>query len=131
RAHQALANLKAHFDVLVSGDGEAAIFEALDAAAPTLIDADDPKGGLFMNDATYDESPYPARHLVDVSTYNYSIDGHRATSIIGQLGCPFSCGFCGGRNSKSLRMIRTRSVRSIIGELEMLYRVHGFTGFMF
>jgi radical SAM superfamily enzyme YgiQ (UPF0313 family) len=131
RAHRAFANLEAHFDVLVSGDGELAIFEALEEGAPKLIDADDPTGGLFMTDATYEESPYPARHLVDVSSYNYMIDGHRAISLIAQLGCPFECGFCGGRNSKSLRMIRTRTVASIVGELEMLYRRYGFTGFMF
>jgi anaerobic magnesium-protoporphyrin IX monomethyl ester cyclase len=131
RAHRAFSNLEAHFDVLVSGDGELAIFEALEEGAPKLIDADDPKGGFFMTDATYEESPYPARHLVDVSSYNYMIDEHRATSLIAQLGCPFGCGFCGGRNSKSLRMIRTRTVASIVGELEMLYRRYGFTGFMF
>jgi anaerobic magnesium-protoporphyrin IX monomethyl ester cyclase len=131
RAHLALARLEATFDVLVSGDGETAIFDALDESPPRLIDADDPKGGLFMTDSTYDTSPYPARHLVDVSTYNYSIEDHRATSLIGQLGCPFGCGFCGGRNSKSLRMIRTRTTQSIVNEMAMLHQRYGFTGFMF
>jgi radical SAM superfamily enzyme YgiQ (UPF0313 family) len=131
RAHQALAKLEAVFDVLVAGDGETAIFEALADHPPRLIDADDPKGGLFMTDANYDASPYPARHLVDVSTYGYTIEGHRATSLIAQLGCPFGCGFCGGRNSKSLRMIRTRTTHSIVQEITMLYERYGFTGFMF
>jgi anaerobic magnesium-protoporphyrin IX monomethyl ester cyclase len=131
RAHQALARLQAEFDVLVSGDGEAAIFEALGDDPPRVIDADDPQGGYFMTDATYDASPYPARHLIDVSTYNYSIEGHRATSLIAQLGCPFGCGFCGGRNSKSLRLIRTRSTRSIVDEIALLHAHYGFTGFMF
>ena len=131
RAHRALAKLESIFDVLVSGDGEMAIFEALEDAPPPLIDADDPKGGLFMNDASYDASPYPARHLVDVSTYRYTIEGHRAPSLIAQLGCPFGWGFCGGRNSKSLRLIRTRTTESIVSELAMLYRRYGFTGFMF
>ena len=131
RAHRALATLESTFDVLVSGDGEMAIFDALEEKPPTLIDADDPKGGLFMNDSSYDASPYPARHLVDVSTYHYAIEGHRATSLIAQLGCPFGCGFCGGRNSKSLRLIRTRSTQSIVNEIAMLHRTYGFTGFMF
>jgi anaerobic magnesium-protoporphyrin IX monomethyl ester cyclase len=131
RAHSALAKLESIFDVLVSGDGETAIFEALDESPPRLIDADDPKGGLFMNDAAYDASPYPARHLVDLSTYNYTIEGHRATSLIAQLGCPFGCGFCGGRNSKSLRMIRTRTTESIVSEIALLHQRYGFTGFMF
>jgi anaerobic magnesium-protoporphyrin IX monomethyl ester cyclase len=131
RAHSALAKLEAVFDVLVSGDGEAAIFDALDENPPRLIDADDPKGGLFMSDAAYDASPYPARHLVDVSSYHYTIEGRRATSLIAQLGCPFGCGFCGGRNSKALRMIRTRTTESIVREIDMLHRRYGFTGFMF
>ena len=131
RAHRALERLQSLFDVLVSGDGESAIFEALGDHPPRLIDADDPRGGLFMNDSSYDASPYPARHLVDVGTYNYSIEGRRATSLIAQLGCPFGCGFCGGRNSKSLRMIRTRTTRSIVNEIALLHERYGFTGFMF
>jgi radical SAM superfamily enzyme YgiQ (UPF0313 family) len=131
RAHAALDRLLQNFDVLVSGDGEAAVFAALKPDAPRIIDGDDPRSGLFMTDVSYDASPYPARHLVDVSSYNYTIDGEKATSLIAQLGCPFGCGFCGGRNSKSLRMIRTRTTQSIVREVAMLHRNYGFRGFMF
>lgn len=131
RAHGALAKMEKIFDVLVSGDGEAAIFEALTDNPPKVIDADDPKGGLFMNNATYDASPFPARHLIDVDSYRYTIEGHRAASLVAQLGCPFGCGFCGGRNSKMLRMIRTRTTESVIREIEHLHTHYGFTGFMF
>jgi anaerobic magnesium-protoporphyrin IX monomethyl ester cyclase len=131
RGHRSAAQLEAAFDVLCSGDGELAIFEALKENAPKLIDGDDPKGGLFLTDQMFTESPQPARHLVDLKSYRYSIEGHRATSLIAQLGCPFGCGFCGGRNSKSLRQIRNRSVESILTEVEHLHREHDFTGFMF
>jgi anaerobic magnesium-protoporphyrin IX monomethyl ester cyclase len=131
RAHAALDRLRCLFDVLVSGDGEMAVFRALKPDVPSLIDADDPKGGLFMTDQMYEDTPFPARGLVDVMSYRYSIEGHRATSLIAQLGCPFGCGFCGGRNSKSLRMIRTRTWQSIVRELELLHDTYGFTGFMF
>jgi hypothetical protein len=86
---------------------------------------------MFMTDQMYEETPFPARSFVDVESYHYSIEGHRATSLIAQLGCPFGCGFCGGRNSKSLRMIRTRSWQSIVSELDMLHSEYGFTGYMF
>lgn len=66
-----------------------------------------------------------------MASYHYKIEGHEATSLIAQLGCPFNCGFCGGRNSNSLRVIRTRSVSSIVTELEQLHREYGYTGFMF
>jgi radical SAM superfamily enzyme YgiQ (UPF0313 family) len=74
---------------------------------------------------------FPARHLIDLNTYHYSIDGLGATSVIGQLGCPFSCGFCGGRESPCLRIARIRSVKSIITEIKSIYEQYHFTGFMF
>jgi radical SAM superfamily enzyme YgiQ (UPF0313 family) len=131
RAHAAFRTLLSLFDVVVSGDGEDAVFRALDPHSPPLVDGDDPQGGLFMSDARYDASPLPARHLVDLDSYHYAIDGHRATSVIAQLGCPFGCGFCGGRNSNALRQIRTRSTASILHELEVLHWTYGYTGFMF
>ena len=130
RAHAALGKLESLLDVLVSGDGELAIFEALTEKAPKIVDADDPKGPLFMSSAFYNESPMPARHLVDVESYRYTIDGRKACSLIAQLGCPFACSFCGGRSSNMLRRIRTRSSASVIAEMEHLYRAHGFDGFM-
>jgi radical SAM superfamily enzyme YgiQ (UPF0313 family) len=130
RAHRALGKLEDMFDVLVAGDGEAAIFEALAPGAPKVIDADEPSGGLFMTSAAYNDSPWPARHLADAHSYHYSIDGHAAISAIAQLGCPYGCGFCGGRNSKMLRKIRTRTTANIVAELEHLHRTYGFTGFM-
>ena len=131
RGHRSAAQLEAAFDVLCSGDGELAIFEALQADAPKVVDGDDPKGGLFLTDQMFTDGPMPARHLVDLKSYNYSIEGHRATSLIAQLGCPFGCGFCGGRNSKSLRQIRNRDTASILQEVEHLHVEHGYTGFMF
>lgn len=131
RAHLALDRLMEIADVLVAGDGELAIFEALAPDAPRVIDADDPRGGLLLTSARYDVTPYPSRHLVDLDSYRYDIDGRPATSLIAQLGCPFGCGFCGGRSANSLRTIRTRSIASIVGEIRALHTMYGYTGFMF
>jgi anaerobic magnesium-protoporphyrin IX monomethyl ester cyclase len=131
RAHLAMSRLQGLADVLVSGDGEFAVFKALESDAPKLIDGDEPHGGLFLTSAMYETTPFPARHLVDMSSYNYEIEGHRSTSLIAQLGCPFGCGFCGGRSSKSLRTIRTRSTESIVAEVKALHERYGYTGFMF
>jgi anaerobic magnesium-protoporphyrin IX monomethyl ester cyclase len=130
RAHAAAAALEQLFDVIVAGDGELAVFDALAPDAPKVVDGDEPKQGLFMDNAVYAETPRPARHLADLDSYHYAIEGHRATTLIAQIGCPFACGFCGGRNSKMLRQIRTRGTMSIVDELEHLHRAHGFTGFM-
>lgn len=131
RASRSLDNLQLLADVLIAGDGEYAIFEALHCATPCIIDADDPVSPLFLKNGDVDKLPFPARHLVDMESYRYFIDEQRATSIIGQLGCPFECGFCGGRYSPSLRRIRTRSIESIIREIRHLYETSGITGFMF
>lgn len=131
RGHAAYEQLLSMVDVMVAGDGEAAVFEALKPDSPRLVDGDDPRGGFFMSNASYESMPFPARHLVDMDSYGYTVEGQRATSLIAQLGCPFGCGFCGGRSSKSLRMIRTRTTESIVREVDVLHRTYGYTGFMF
>jgi anaerobic magnesium-protoporphyrin IX monomethyl ester cyclase len=131
RAHQALAELERRFDVLVAGDGEFAVFEAISPNPPKIVDGDDHHGPLFMSHADYENTPWPARHLVDVSSYHYTVEGRPAASLIAQLGCSMQCVFCGGRASKALRVIRTRSVESVVAEIEHLHETYGFTGFNF
>ena len=119
------------FDVIVVGDGEEAIFEAIKPNAPQIVDADDRTSSLFLTNKKLEASPLPARHLVDLKTYRYYIENQKATSLIAQLGCPFECGFCGGRQSPMLRTVRTRSSESIVEEIRLLHKTWGFTGFMF
>lgn len=130
RGHQSLKKLTDLFDVIVAGDGEFAIFEALAQTSPKIIDADDQKSSLFLSNENFTSLPIPARHLIDVSSYHYSIEGIPALSLIAQLGCPFGCNFCGGRHSPFLRKIRTRSIQSIISEMEHMYLTYGTKGFM-
>ncbi len=138
RATTAFDQLSHDFDVLVAGDGEEAIFEALKEKAPKLIDADIPskptdtsiKPVLFLTNKRLNELPFPARHLVDVDSYNYTIDNIRALSMIAQLGCPFNCGFCGGRESAMLRRIRMRTSDNIVAEMSHIFQTYGIRGFM-
>ena len=129
RATEALQNLLSIFDCVVAGDGEKSIFHALNEYG--FIDADDPSSSLWESSQDFTESPWPARHLVDVSSYHYSVDGEPALSMISQLGCPFECGFCGGRLSPMLRRIRTRPAQSVISEMMHLYETYGVKGIMF
>jgi len=131
RASTELQRLQDIFDVLVAGDGEKAIFEACADGAPAIIDADSRNNSLFLTDTELDQLPLPARHLVDVSSYHYTIDGVPALSLIAQLGCPFGCGFCAGRSSPMLRHIRTRGSVNIVEEMVHLYKTYGHRGFMF
>lgn len=130
RAAAAFDRLVAEYDTLVAGDGEEAIFRALVEHPPALVDADEPGSTLFLTNRQLASQPLPARHLVDVDSYHYAIDGERALSMIAQLGCPFECGFCGGRNSPFLRRIRTRSSEGVVAEMTHLYQTYGVRGFM-
>ena len=129
RAGKALRELLGAFDCVVAGDGEKAIFTALHSRG--LIDADDPKSILWQTSKDFTESPFPARHLVDVGSYHYTVDGHSALSLVGQLGCPFHCAFCGGRNSSMLRRIRNRTAENVMAEMRLLHEHYRATGAMF
>jgi radical SAM superfamily enzyme YgiQ (UPF0313 family) len=131
RGIAALEDLHGLFDVLVAGDGEEAIFVAIGDNPPALVDADDPKTSLFMAGDRLAQLPRPARHLVDVNSYHYEIDGVPALSLIAQLGCPFGCGFCGGRQSASFRRVRIRPSSDIVAEMREMHRSFGTRGFMF
>lgn len=130
RAITAFNQLSQDFDVLVAGDGEEAIFRALKEKTSKLIDADIPRDILFLDNERLNELPFPARHLVDVSSYHYTVDGIPALSMIAQLGCPFECGFCGGRASPFLRKIRARTNENIVAEMRHIFQTYGIRGFM-
>jgi len=128
RAQLALSQLLESFDCIVAGDGERAIFRALREYG--LIDADNPLTDLWAPNNFF--APWPARHLVDVDSYHYNVDGERALSMIAQLGCPFECGFCGGRLSPMLRRVRNRQFSiDIIAEMVDLYDSYNVKGMMF
>jgi radical SAM superfamily enzyme YgiQ (UPF0313 family) len=135
RAVSSLSALQESFHVIVSGDGERAIFSAIDGVAGSnfdadVIDADNPASPLWLTSQGFSESPWPARHLIDMQSYHYSIDGEPAMHMVCQLGCPFACGFCGGRNSPMLRRVRLRSTESAIEEMEHLHRAYGVKAMM-
>jgi len=116
------------FDTVVLGDGEEAIFEAM-TSEEQIIHANRMNDPFFLKDLN--AYPYPARDLVDLSTYHYTIDGKNAQSLIVQLGCPFGCLFCGGRNVPNFRKMRTRTIEHAMGEIDEVIRRYNKSGFMF
>lgn len=130
RSLKALNNLCIDYDVVVAGDGEFAIQLAM-GGMKGLIDADDPKTDLFLTHTDFSNLPLPSRHLIDLDSYHYAIDGVRVTPLISQLGCPFGCNFCAGRDSAMLRRVRLRPTESVIAEMRHLYETYGIHGFQF
>lgn len=96
RADGPMKQLLDAFDVVVAGDGEDAIFQAMSPFFRGIIDADDPHSPLWQTNQKFTDSPWPARHLIDVSSYHYSIEGEPALHVIGQLGCPLPVHFLRG-----------------------------------
>lgn len=130
RGTKAYEQMTQLFDTVVVGDGEKAIFDAINTNEK-VIDAGDNKSPFFLQRGELEQFPMPARHLIDFDSYHYQIDGQDAQSMIAQLGCPFECAFCGGRNTKSFRMIRTRTVESTLEEVDLLVSRHNKRGIMF
>lgn len=126
-----MKELENSFNTIIAGDGEKAIFEAVKLGAPKIIDADDITSEFFLTSEELNSLPFPARHLIDINTYKYSIDGVSALSLISQLGCPFNCSFCGGRKSPMLRKTRERTPENVVEEMVSMYKTFGRRGFMF
>ena len=130
RATIAVDKLKKIFDTIVCGDGEYAVIEALEGGSK-FVDADDKSSSLFLSNEDFTNMPFPARHLVDLDSYNFKIEGRKALTLIGQLGCPFLCTFCSGRNSPTFRKIRTRTVENIVQEIGYMHKTWGIEAFTF
>ena len=63
------------------------------------------------------ELPFPARHLVDISSYKHIIgEGRQFFTIQATRGCPAACSFCDIRKTK----FRVRSPESVVDEIEEL-----------
>lgn len=131
RGAKHLGQLKEMFDVSVAGDGEKAVFKALEESCPKVIDADSIKSPLFLRSGELEKHPYPARHLYDLNSYKFFVDGVLAHAVIGQLGCPFGCEFCGGRDSHAFRVPRFREPSDIVEEIAYVYKTYRRRGIMF
>lgn len=131
RAQVAINEIVQFPDVVVSGDGERAIHQAVKDGAPSIIDADDPDSSLFLQPEEIADFPFPARDLIDLDSYHYQIDGKKSTSIIAQLGCPLQCSFCGARFSPSFRRMRLRSFDNVLEEIREVINRWNINGFFF
>ncbi|MDO8689275.1 MAG: radical SAM protein [Dehalococcoidia bacterium] len=81
-------------------------------------------GSEFPNDRW----PYPARDLIDMDSYHYSIDGRRATHIVSSSGCPFACSFCA--HWDGYRKLVSRSIPHVEGEIRQIIDRYGIRALM-
>ena len=123
-----ISKLLNYIDVIVIGDGEYAIEDAL-ITNDTIINSELNKK-LYLP-KNYDDVAIPDRDFIDLDSYHYTIDGKKSTNLISQMGCPYQCEFCSGRGSTTFNRIRKRSIENIIKEIDILHKKYNYEGFMF
>lgn len=131
-------------DYVIRGEGEIAMLELLNA-----IEAGGDKNkinGLSFRDAggniienhsrplilNLDDLPNPAWHLFGLEKYTKPIDGTniKAIGVLSGRGCPNICVFCCNAVYERA-MLRLRSPKKFVDEVEMLYKDYGYKGFDF
>ena len=91
------------FDSIIQGDGEDAVLTAIQPGSPKILD--------FASNVVKGTMKYilPARHLIDLNSYKYTLYGAKGTSVLTESGCPYSCSFCCGRSNNFYRRVRVRN----------------------
>lgn len=113
------------FDFIVAGEGEEAMLQLITnigkKKAPGILQAS------YIQDL--DTIPFPARDLIDISSFAYNIDDGRGTTLITSRGCPYACSFC----SKEVwqRGTRFHSTDYVISEVEHIVNRYKFNHFLF
>ena len=113
------------FDFVVAGEGEEAMLKLIKnikkKQTPGIVQA------TYIQDM--DTIPFPARHLVDISSFAYNIDDGKGTTLITSRGCPYVCSFC----SKEVwqRGTRFHGTDYVIAELEYIINRYNFKHFLF
>lgn len=113
-------------DLVITGEGEAAIVEAVGALRENA-----PLRGILPGRPirNLDKIPYPLRLTGKDNTFSRTFHGEKTFSLIATRGCPYSCLHCNSNiMGAGSRGIRSRSVENIIGEIRELKALgaHGF-----
>jgi anaerobic magnesium-protoporphyrin IX monomethyl ester cyclase len=77
-----------------------------------------------------DSLPFPARDLLPLSRYTTTLGGRAMAAALTSRGCPFNCDFCACSQFFG-RSWRTRSLESVIEELEFLQDTYGYRAVAF
>ena len=133
-------------DILVIGDGEAAIVE-IAQAVKNKSGFGDIKGIYYHGktgsvkatpsrpmEMNLDVYPFPDWDAINVRDYNLylPVEGKpKAISLISSRGCPFKCNFCAAKEAGG-GIIRFRSVRNIVDEIKkILEKFPGYSIFIY
>ena len=130
-----------YVDVVVRNEGEETMAELVkaieaggDLSKVTGISYHDRDGNTVHNPTRIyikdlNDLPYPARHLVDMKKYNFTMEvpgmGHLpAASVITSRGCPFSCTFCATPGNWG-RKVRAHTPEYVLDEIQYCMDTYG------
>jgi radical SAM superfamily enzyme YgiQ (UPF0313 family) len=126
-------------DIIVRGEGEETILE-LAKQMPELQKVNEIKGITFRKDNQIIQTPtrpriedldaLPLPAYSDLPVEKYKIMGKRLLPIISSRGCPFHCTFCVASQMFGA-MIRERSPKNVLDEIEWLRDKYGAEGIAF
>lgn len=128
-------------DYVVRNEGEYA-FHSLVGFLSRELPFEDVRGVSYRNNGNIDRSPdipfiddldslpFPARDLLSLDLYNEKLNGRPMTTLVTSRGCPFNCDFCASSEFFGVRW-RSRSVESILEEVELLYKKYGYRALCF
>jgi len=132
-----------HVDFVVHGEGEITLHELLVELEGERGEFSRIKGISFTHNShitrtprrefirDLDQLPLPARDLIDMNHYRRTKFGDRdITPMITSRGCPSNCSFCSSSTFFGRRW-RSRSVPSILGEIEELVSRYRFNAIAF
>ena len=129
-------------DYIVRGEGEVITLNLIDAIS-NKKDPHEIDGIAFREDNNIietkpfpiirdvDSIPLPARDLLPMEKYRvHKFEGKPITTVLTSRGCPFNCYFCSSSQFFGLKW-RTRSVKSIVDEIEFLVNKYNYHRFAF
>lgn len=77
-----------------------------------------------------DELPFPAWHLIDKNNYIMPFTNKPFFLVATGRGCPYRCTYCADHTYYG-RILRLRSPKNIVDELEYSQKVYGVSDFLF
>lgn len=120
-------------DIVVRGEGEITFWEIVqDKELEVIKGISYSKHGKIIHNKdreriqNLDDLPFPAHHLFKVRNYKC----FPSWGIMGSRGCPFNCIFCSSPKMWG-RVIRFRSPKNIVDEIEYLHSKFGIQNITF
>lgn len=140
--------LRAKTDIAIIGEGEETVYEVvkmyLKEGDIKYMDLNQIEGIVFIEDGkvkytkvrryieNLDQIPFPARDLIDMKSYRgwFLCRQTPETIMTFSRGCPYKCTFCSNKVwNISKPVVRFRSPKNIVDEMEGLYKEYGIREF--